>query len=323
MMSLGWVDDPYSEFLDLPPGARPPHYYGLLELEIFCAHREKIEHAARKQFRKIKPYQDHPERNMREAIQDVINQIAQAQVTLTDPEKKDAYDRELALKLGIDRERILASRMATPVPDYALIITAGPDSVGETIELLSDTKVTIGRDPHCLMALNALRVSKLHGELRYRDGRWTYVHVAKGGVSLVNRERITQQDLADDDRLQVGSYALRFRSIDKLRASSIPRRSPLSLIVTRGPSVPDAACNALAPETVVIGTAETALWQLVGERVSQHHCRISYESDRWSVVDLKSAEGTFLNGQPVAQAPLSQRDTLTIGSFEVTVSLRK
>jgi hypothetical protein len=78
--------DPYAEFLHLPPGPRPPHFYDLLGVELFCAHRERIEHAARERYRLIKPFQDHRDRQTREAVQTIITRIANARIVLTDPE---------------------------------------------------------------------------------------------------------------------------------------------------------------------------------------------------------------------------------------------
>ena len=321
-MSLDWLDDPYAEFLDLPLGDRPPHYYELLELEIFCAQRERIEHAVRKQFRKIKPYQDHPDRRMREAIQDMMNQIASARVTLSNFDHKEAYDCELAERLGIDRHAILASRMATPVPDFALTVTAGPSGVGDTVELATDTLVTIGSDPHCMITLGSSRTAPLHGELRYRAGRWTYVQVAKGALSLVGDERVTEHELADGDRLEIGGYALRFRSMAAVRKVVSESAHPLTLIVTRGPSVPDAIFSAMPPESVLIGECETALWQLAGSLVSRHHCRVTFERGAWHLADLKSTNGTYVNGKRIARCELGDRDTITVGSFEAVTRLR-
>ena len=86
--------DPYTELLHLPPGVRPPHLYQLLEIEMFCPHPEQIEHAARKQFRKIKPFEEHPDRQIRNRIQDVLTHIATARVILTDPEQKQERSEE-------------------------------------------------------------------------------------------------------------------------------------------------------------------------------------------------------------------------------------
>ena len=325
-MSLDWLNDPYGEFLDLPPGDRPPHHYQLLELEIFCAQHERIEHAVRKQFRKIKPYQDHPDRKMREAIQDVITRIAQARVVLTDPDKKEAYDRELAESVcggAVGRERMLASRMATPVPEFALVVTAGPSHVGDTVKLLTDAKVTIGRDPHCVIPLTSSRLGMLHGELCYQDGRWSYTHVDPRRLTLIDEDRVTRKELEDGDRIEAGGYALRFRRIGDLQPEAAADRPPITLIVTRGPSVPDAIFSATAPESVLIGECETALWQLADPQVSRHHCRILFEEDRWTVVDLQSTNGTLLNGKRITRRPVHDRDTLTVGCFEVMVRLRK
>ena len=321
-MCADWVTDPYSDFLDLPPGERPPHYYQLLELEIFCAQRERIEHAVRKQFRKIKPYQEHPDRKLRETIQDVMTRIARARVVLSDPAQKEAYDAELAERLGIDRQGVLASRLATPVPEYAVTIVAGPTDVGETVELLTDVAVTIGRDPHCVIPLSSQRVGTLHGELRYRDRRWLYAHVDPRRLTVLGDQRVSRRELQVDDRLEIGGYALRFHRLAGAHKAVDPH-PPLTLIVTRGPSVLDAIFSVLAPETVVIGAVETALWQLAGPGVAARHCRIVFENESWAALDLESAAGTLINGRKIARHPLADRDVLTLGDFEIMARLRQ
>ncbi len=316
-------DDLYGKYLDLPPGPRPPHFYQLLQLELFCSEPERIQHAARKQFRSIKPYEDHPDRDTREAIQDIMNQIATARVVLCDPARKLEHDRELATSLGIDLDAYLAERVAVPVPECFVRVTAAPGPVGEQIDLLEGGVTTIGSDPHCNITLASPRVAKLHCQLEYQqtEREWMLTHVADEHVTLVNDQRVQEFVLADGDRVDVGGFRLRLvRRPERPVTEKLP--PPMSLIVRKGPSIPAPTFHVLPPEAVLIGHCDTALWQLAGPLVSRHHCRILPMIDHWEIEDLHSTNGTTLNGEPIERAPLRSRDELTIGRFEVLVSLR-
>jgi pSer/pThr/pTyr-binding forkhead associated (FHA) protein len=319
-------DDPYTRFLGLAEGRRPPHLYDLLELELFCSQREWIEHAVRKQFRRIKPYEDNPNRKVREAIQDIMNQIATARVVLTDSDRKEKYDVELAETLGIDRDALLASKVATPVPEHEVLVTAGPLLVGQRIHLATDMTVTIGSDPHCVLTLDSRRVAPLHARLRYDDNDgWEFEQIDRHHFALVNDERTPRHVMAEGDGIDIGGFRLRFRRIgDGTNPAETASLPPLSLTLQAGPSIPEPHCNALPPERILIGEDDTALWRLEHPRVSRHHCRIEPAGGIWTITDLDSTNGTRVNEDGVGhEFPLKHRDRILIDPFEILVSFRR
>jgi len=339
------VPDPYAEFLDLPKGARPPHYYDLLELELFSSDVERIVLAARRQFRKIKPYEDHPDVARRERIQDIMNQIATARAVLTDPARKEEYDQALAERLCIDRDRFLQSRVATPVPEFRLRVTAGPSFVGQRIDLVEGVPVRVGRDVHCDLHLPGIRVAEHHCAMHFEGGAWRMASVQEEVPLVVNGQLVTEWTLADGDAVDIGGYRLRcervavgkrghsafpaFLSVGvetRLEKQNVPFSAagfPLSLSIHSGPSVPQGLMSVLPPEEIVIGSAWTALWQLPHSQVAGQHCRVLPVDDTWTVEDLGSETGTFVNGTQVSRRVLAHRDMLTIGPFDIQVSFRK
>ena len=57
--------------------------------------------------------------------------------------------------------------------------------------------------------------------------------------------------------------------------------------------------------------------------VSKHHAEISYLSDGLYIRDLKSSNGTKLNGEDVSDnTPLRTNDQLTLGYTKVTVEIQ-
>ena len=140
-------------------------------------------------------------------------------------------------------------------------------------------------------------------------------------ITLVNDQRVNEFVLADGDRIDVGGFRLALvRRPERPVKDKMP--PPMSLIIRKGPSIPAPVFNVLPPESVLIGHDETALWQLAGPLVSRHHCRIQPAGDCWEVEDLRSTNGTTLNGKPIQRAELHSRDELVIGRFEILVSLR-
>lgn len=51
--------------------------------------------------------------------------------------------------------------------------------------------------------------------------------------------------------------------------------------------------------------------------VSGRHAVIGFEQGRYYVEDLKSSNGTLLNGKPVQRTPLDDGDTIRIGALEI------
>jgi len=118
--------DAYSEYLQLAEGNRPPHLYQLLDIELFCPHPERINQAVRRQFRKIKPYEENPDRHIRERIQDVMTHIATAKTVLNNPIQKAEYDERLAKVLKIDRDEYFSTQTAGRPPEFCITVIAGP-----------------------------------------------------------------------------------------------------------------------------------------------------------------------------------------------------
>jgi pSer/pThr/pTyr-binding forkhead associated (FHA) protein len=69
-----------------------------------------------------------------------------------------------------------------------------------------------------------------------------------------------------------------------------------------------------------VGRAPRADFILDAALVSRLHCRLIATDANVEVVDLKSTNGTFVNGKRVAKAMLSPGDRLRVGRVELTVA---
>lgn len=102
--------DFYTQWLLIPPGLRPPNHYLLLGLPPFSASAREIEEAANRQLERLDRYALHPDAAMREACQQMMNDVARARMVLAAPEKRAAYDAQL---MGLP---VAASPLPAPPP---------------------------------------------------------------------------------------------------------------------------------------------------------------------------------------------------------------
>lgn len=76
--------------------------------------------------------------------------------------------------------------------------------------------------------------------------------------------------------------------------------------------------------SLLVGRGEDARLVLAGDqRCSRLHCRFEISPPCCSVIDLKSTNGTLVNGKRVDRADLHDNDTVQIGSTRIRVHIQK
>jgi len=68
-----------------------------------------------------------------------------------------------------------------------------------------------------------------------------------------------------------------------------------------------------------VGRAPRADFIVDAALVSRLHCRLTAGDDNVEVVDLKSTNGTYVNGKRVAKAHLANGDRLRVGRVELQI----
>jgi len=66
-------------------------------------------------------------------------------------------------------------------------------------------------------------------------------------------------------------------------------------------------------DKTIVGSSVECDVQLDDEFVSSRHCSIHFEKGKYTITDLDSANGTFVNGRKVAKRVIADGDTLKIG----------
>ncbi len=94
-----------------------------------------------------------------------------------------------------------------------------------------------------------------------------------------------------------------------------------SLIVVSGPNEGD--YYPLRTRTIVIGRDEGCPVQIVEGMASRRHLQIRNESGKYIANDMKSTNGTFINGRELkTEVDLVDEDEITIGSSKLVFSAK-
>ncbi|KAA5830088.1 FHA domain-containing protein [Saccharopolyspora hirsuta] len=91
-----------------------------------------------------------------------------------------------------------------------LVINRGPDA--GTGFAIGGSRITIGRDRDCDIVVEDMTVSRVHAELRLRDGRYVVVDGGSLNGTYLNRQPVDIAELSDGDELWIGRVRFTFRS---------------------------------------------------------------------------------------------------------------
>lgn len=80
--------------------------------------------------------------------------------------------------------------------------------------------------------------------------------------------------------------------------------------------------DATGASQIIIGREEPVDVQVLDEKVSAQHCKISEANRSFVVRDLNSTNGTKLNGQEITEARISDGDELQIGDTMLAIRIK-
>jgi hypothetical protein len=91
----------------------------------------------------------------------------------------------------------------------ALVVRAGGGRAGESFGT-DGPRTLIGRSPECDVFLDDVTVSRRHAEIVQESGSYVIRDLGSLTGTFVNRHRIENATLADDDEVQIGKYRMTF-----------------------------------------------------------------------------------------------------------------
>jgi pSer/pThr/pTyr-binding forkhead associated (FHA) protein len=213
---------------------------------------------------------------------------------------------------------------------------------------LPGRKIVVGRDDACDLRLDGEGVSRRHCAIAPVPGGYLLTDESSNGT-LVNGERVGRTHILDDgDILRLQDEELRFELLAPARDRDLPAETTsraatavLDLSRLRGTDLtPDERRAALRPSPTAsleiirgqftgasfhiarpvcsIGRGEQSDVRLRDESVSTTHATLMRKGNTWYVVDLRSVNGTFVDGYRIAgERELPTGTTLRVGAVEL------
>jgi pSer/pThr/pTyr-binding forkhead associated (FHA) protein len=197
--------------------------------------------------------------------------------------------------------------------------------------------VTIGRaEENAIGLFGDPGVQPRHAALERKGDVYTIRNLAVQAGTLVNGGRIETATLADGDQIKIGNYELRFHERAQARdghpLAAAPPHPPVTPRPT--PAAPPPSVASAAPARAIEAYLESAAGErirlaasgrvsigraldndvVIGDAsVSRHHAAIEANGAGYRVIDLDSQNGSFVNGQRIAEAPLTDGAAVRFG----------
>jgi ABC-type multidrug transport system ATPase subunit len=211
--------------------------------------------------------------------------------------------------------------------------TQGSDRV-----LDGETSYRIGRDPGSDIVLADGRVSWAHATLQRQDGGWLLEDSASTNGTFVDGQRVRRVVISADCTVRLGHPADGPRLTCSLVSVPEHERAPVQVQAATAhwqpehppspvldlPALvpqprwssnrPPSAVMAMPARTLRIGRASDNDVVVPDLSVSRYHAELRRASrGEFEIVDLGSHNGTFLNGQRITAAPVTETDLIGVG----------
>lgn len=170
----------------------------------------------------------------------------------------------------------------------------------------------VGRDPRSDVVLDDDRVSWHHAVLKAHADHWTIEDENSTNGTYADGHRVHAWDVGPGSVIRFGSLVDGPRAV--LTGLALERPTAIFHPASTGTFRRPTSVHPLPERTVRIGRAADNDLVIDDLVVSRRHAELRARPDgTYEIVDLGSHNGTFLNGSPVDQAPVTPGDIVGIG----------
>ena len=188
---------------------------------------------------------------------------------------------------------------------------------------------TIGRDPKSDIVVNEDRVSWQHAVIKLDRGSWVLEDTGSTNGTFVGTQKVQKITLDGQTTVRLGhphdGPELTCSTGEPPRPPTVLAARPVMAAAAAPsvPAMPAGASTASHREPSVIRQLPTKVLRIgrgpdndivVSDlSVSRHHAELRRTASGYQIVDLDSHNGTFVNGQQIGSAPLTEGDIVGIG----------
>jgi len=174
---------------------------------------------------------------------------------------------------------------------------------------------TVGRDPDGDIVVADSRVSWRHAVVRLEHGTWIFEDAGSTNGTFLGNRRVGRCEISSDCVLRLGHpddgpVVLCSIAWPEAPAAGTPVAGPGGLSVDRRPT----AVHRAPVRVLRIGRSPDNDLVLADLGVSRHHAELrNLGAGRYEITDLNSHNGTYVNGERIATATVTEHDIVGIG----------
>jgi ABC transport system ATP-binding/permease protein len=193
---------------------------------------------------------------------------------------------------------------------------------GSNRTLRAGPSYRLGRDPQSDLVVDEPRVSWLHAILRLEHDQWLLEDVGSTNGTFVGPRRVRRVDITGACQLRLGHPDSGPVVSCSIAAAPGPHGTAVASAALPQPArKPERAGRApssimrLPARVLRIGRADDNDVLVSDLSVSRHHAELhkAAQGGGYGIIDLGSHNGTYLNGQRIAAASITENDVLGIG----------
>ena len=185
----------------------------------------------------------------------------------------------------------------------------------------------LGRDATCDIHVNNSRISRSHLRIHFTGSNWEVTDLGTSNGTFLNGKSITSLKLKDVSQIYIGgidNLKVRFQVLTGTQAANIKASThSIETDATTFINQPIKDENDQSGPTRVrlqhrirIGRDSSNDWVVDNLNVSRHHAEVVQNNEGvYELIDLKSTNGTFLNGNRIKRERLIWGDVISIGGF--------
>ncbi len=178
-----------------------------------------------------------------------------------------------------------------------------------------ETEVVIGRAEDVALTIQDEEVSRRHARVFAQAGRYLVEDLGSRNGTDLNGQRLSgPAELTHGDRIGVAGVTLEFNGAPEtahLSGSTRLLSRPLPAVATDRARLRDGV--------LTIGRGEDNDLVVPDPSVSRHHAVVNSDAEGLKLTDLRSTNGTRVNGQIVRSARLSPGDQIGVGPHVVVI----
>ncbi len=196
----------------------------------------------------------------------------------------------------------------------------------DSIVLESGRSYVLGRDESCDIFIDSAKISRAHLRLTFQNNKWVVTDLDTTNGTFLRGKRIESTVISSAIKLNIGGLDLSELTLTPLSSSttqtSLKSIDGQATKISRVRKQESEPADDLAPrrvrlqQRIKIGRDSDNDWFIDDINVSRFHAEVVQNSiGGFDLVDLRSTNGTFLNGNQIKREPLKIGDVIQIGKY--------